>query len=322
MKFRDETRYESVDHEIDGVTHPVRRKVTERVPVLPRDWDAIATRVAVGVVLMLTAVAVTWSTVSIGGLLGGGVGYAAATVFDLSWLTVLLLEWLSRFDAGKRQFPRRAGWLLVVLAAGAIGWHGAIEGSLPLAVVGALVSVIGKLLWLAVFKHIDREIGEDDAAWMSAEISRINAQEAIAGVRLRAAAAEERSVIRLLQAERMRAELASLRVPKTDPDALVAAAIEHAPDVSGQGDEHARDMSGQAEEHESYVALTSADSVRTRDSVASLARLQVEAGATDGEAVSAIIAARPDTSPDTALRSIRRARKALVATDNGQGGYL
>lgn len=219
MKYRTERRERLITRTIGGTTHHIPETFTEQVPVMPRDWDTIATRTAAGIVLTLTAVAVTWSTVSIGALLGGGVGYAAAGIFDLSWLTVLLLEWLSRFNQDKRRFPRGAGWLLVLLAAGAIFWHGMLADSVALAVVGAAVSVVSKILWLAVFKHIDRPISKTDAAWLAAEESRLSAQEAVATVRLRAAAAEERAALRLLQAEQIRHQIASLSAPDTSsPD--------------------------------------------------------------------------------------------------------
>lgn len=211
MKYRTEHRTRTVPHTIGGTTHLIEETYTERLPVMPRDWDAVATRAALGIVSTLTVIAVVWSTVSIGGLLGGGVGYAAAAIFDAAWLTVLLLEWLARFDASKRAFPRAAGWALVVLAAGAIFWHGLLAGSVAMAVVGAMVSIVSKTLWLAVFKHIDRPINAADAAWMAAEESRLSAQEGVATVRLRAAAVEERAALRLLQAEQIRAQLAPVR---------------------------------------------------------------------------------------------------------------
>lgn len=305
MKFRSETRTRMVERTINGITHDVQEKYAEQVPVLPRDWDAVAVRVAAGIVLALTAVSVTWSTVSIGGLLGGGVGYAAAAIFDLAWLTVLLLEWLARYSAAKRAFPRRAGWALVALAAGAIAWHGVLAGSVALAVVGAAVSVISKLLWLAVFKFIDRPIGKLDAQWLAAEESRLSAQEAIATARLRAAAADERVTLKLLAAERVRADLAAL-------SGAAPVTVEQLETVSG----HAPSIET---EHGASTPLSSADNVRTPDltapSIAELARAEVAAGLGDKEAAAKILSLRPDTSPDTVLRTIRRERKRT-------GGYL
>lgn len=312
MKFRDEIRTRLVDRTIGGVTHQVPERFTEQVPVMPRDWDAIATRAAASIVLALTAVAVTWSTVSIGALLGGGVGYAAAGIFDLSWLTVLLLEWLSRFNQAKRRFPRAAGWLLVLLAAGAIAWHGALAGSVALAVVGAAVSVISKLLWLAVFKHIDRPISEADAAWLAAEESRLSAQEAIATVRMRAAAAEERAALRLLQAERIRTGLQE--VTGSHP-----AAVEQAANTAEQ-------LPAVEAEREPSVPLISASkgasvAEQAVPSIASIARQKVSEGLPQDQAVSAVLAQLPGANKDTVRIAVGREMRKQ-ARQSGTGLYL
>lgn len=105
MKFLNEVRTRMVDRTIDGTTHQVPEPYTVRMPKLPRDKDTMALVGVSGLVLALTLVAIVWSTVSIGRLLGGGVGYAAGAVFDIAWLSVLVLEYLARFDPAKRSFP-------------------------------------------------------------------------------------------------------------------------------------------------------------------------------------------------------------------------
>ncbi|MFE6744165.1 hypothetical protein [Streptomyces sp. NPDC057686] len=199
--FKDEVL---VPHERDGVTHMVKEQVSRRVPVLPRDLDSLGLKAAGGLVLALTLVTVAWSTVSIGNLLHGGVGYAAAGMFDTAWGVCLLLEWLGRFDPGKRAFARKLGVVLVLITMGALFWDGLLAGSVALAVVGAMVSLIAKVLWLGVFKHIDRELSDADQQWVQAEISRANAQLAVAGVRRQAARAEARAAMELMAAERER----------------------------------------------------------------------------------------------------------------------
>jgi len=196
VKFRTETRRRPVEHTVDGITHTINQPYTQRVPVLPPDWDSRAIKAASALVLALTVVAIVWSTVSIGQLLQGGAGYAAAVLFDVSWLTVLILEWLGRFDPAKRKFARNMGFVLVGATAGAIFWDGMLRGSTALAVVGAAVSVIAKLLWMAIFKHVDKPLSDEDRQWVDAEISKANAKLAVAGVRRRVAAAEE--ILRLL----------------------------------------------------------------------------------------------------------------------------
>jgi hypothetical protein len=150
------------------------------VPAAPRDWDVISTRVAVGLVLTLTAVAVAWSTWSIGALLHGGMGFLAALVFDLSWATCLIMEWKARFDHGKRAFPRRLGWVLLVVTMGAIFWHGAPDWRL--ATVGALTSAMAKALWLGIMKHIDRELSQLDRDDLADRLSKAYVRQAVAAV--------------------------------------------------------------------------------------------------------------------------------------------
>src|SRR5512134_1263374 len=109
MRFKTETRTRKVTIAIDGHEEEVEQRYEEHVPVLPRDWDDISTKVGFGLVGALTLISVVWSTVSIGSLLGGGVGFMAALLFDVSWATCLLLEWKSRYDSSKRGFPRMLG---------------------------------------------------------------------------------------------------------------------------------------------------------------------------------------------------------------------
>ncbi|MGH7733384.1 MAG: hypothetical protein ACREOE_06700, partial [Gemmatimonadales bacterium] len=179
------------DHTVEGITSEIPRTREVPVPVLPRDWDTISTRVATGLVMALTLVSVVWSTWSIGSLMGGGLGYGAAVVFDLAWAVCLILEWKARFDPAKRTFPRRLGWLLLLATMAAIAAHGLVENNVGMALAGAAVSLFAKVLWLGVMKHIDRELSPDDQAWVTAQISAANAKMAVAQVRRQAARVED-----------------------------------------------------------------------------------------------------------------------------------
>jgi len=300
VKFREETRKRTVPRTIGGITNDVTESYKVRVPVLPRDLDQLAVRAAGGLVLALTVVAIVWSTISIGSLLGGGVGYAAAVLADLSWLTVLVLEWLARFDPAKREFPRKLGWLLVAFAAGAIFWHGMLAGSVALAVVGASVSVVSKLLWLAVFRFIDRDLSEADQQWVAAEISKANAQLAIAGVRRQAAAAEARARLELLAAERTLSELDQLTEQSENTTELVAEPV-----TAGRPP----------------VQLASPNPVREPaepvPSIAALARQHLTAGASPTEAAQQILRRVPDANTASVQATVRRERNRLQSN-----GYL
>lgn len=306
MKFKEETRWRLVDRTVDGVTHQVRQRYTEPVPVLPRDWDQVAIRGAAALILALTGIAITWSTISIGALLGGGVGYAAAALFDVSWLTVLVLEWLARFHPGKRRFPRALGWLLVALAAGAIFWHGADEGSWGLAVVGAAVSVVSKLLWLALFRHIDRELTAEDQEWVRLELSAANAKLALASVRRQVARSEVHAAAELLAAERVRA--AFPQGMPTDLSNNVQEVPAGEPAAVGSTGEHDANT---GPEPGPNTGLNRANTVHAlpAPSIAELAREQITAGAQDRDAVTAILCALPGANADSVAATVRRERR-------------
>ncbi|MFJ7590098.1 hypothetical protein ACIQZO_22475 [Streptomyces sp. NPDC097617] len=301
MKFLEEVRTRMVDRTIDGTTHLVPEPYTVRTPKLPRDKDAVALVGVSGLVLALTLVAIVWSTVSIGQLLGGGVGYAAGAVFDIAWLAVLVLEYLARFDPDKRQFPRKVGWLLVLVAAAAIFLHGWQAGSWPMAAVGAAVSVVSKCLWLAVFKHIEKELNPGDAAWVAAEMSKAGAKLAIAGARRQAAKAEVAARLELLAAERDLNEIAGL-------DHLPAAAKITAEQVREHGE--TVDIM-----HGSPAPLNRANTVREpveqTPNIAHLARVELTAGASKQEALEAILARVPDAKQTSVEATIRRERNKL-----------
>ncbi len=287
MKFKEEIRKRLVDHTVDGVTHKIEKPYTQRVPVLPADWDSRAIKAASTLVLTLTTIAIVWSTVSIGALLHGGVGYAAAALFDISWVTVLLLEWMARFDPGKRAFARNMGFVLVAVTAGAIAWHGALLGSVALAVVGAVVSVIAKLLWMAIFRHVDKPLTPEDRQWVDAEISKANAKLAVAGVRRRVAVAEVQARAEILAAEKLLGEL--------DDDANKLDVIQL--------------------ETETTPPLASPNTVRKQVepalSIAELARQQVTAGASNKTAAEEILRLRPDANPESVQATVRREARRL-----------
>jgi hypothetical protein len=201
VKYRLKTEHYTEPHTREGITVPIRKTRLVEVPALPRDWDTTAVKTATALVMLLTTFAVVWSTWSIGSLLHGGIGYVAATVFDIAWAVCLILEWMARFDRTKRAFPRGLGWVLLVCTMAVIFWHGLILGSVSMAVAGAMVSAFAKLLWLGVMKHIDRKLSPEDEQWVAAQISAANAKRAIAGVRRQVARDEHRAALELLAME-------------------------------------------------------------------------------------------------------------------------
>ncbi|MFJ8628962.1 hypothetical protein ACIRD3_39780 [Kitasatospora sp. NPDC093550] len=199
MNYRIEKRQVQAVH-ANGT--PITRTEEVRVPVLPRDWDQIAIRAVVTLVLALTLVSVTWSTVSIGSLLKGGVGYAAASIFDVAWAVCLILEWMARYEPRKRAFPRSLGWGLLVATMLSIGAHGVLMmHSWAAAIIGAGVSLFAKVLWLGVLQHIDRDLSADDQALVAAEKSRAYTALALASTRRQVRKVEQNAAAELLAME-------------------------------------------------------------------------------------------------------------------------
>lgn len=300
MRFRTETRTRTVRRTLDGITNEVPEEYTVRVPRPPADWDAIATRAAVGLVLALTAVAVVWSTVSIGELLGGGVGFAAAVLFDLAWAVALLLEYLARFDPAKRTFAKRLGWALLSITMGAILWHGLKAGDVALAVIGAAVSLVAKVLWWGVMRFIDRDLSAADRAWVAAEISKANAKLAVAGVRRQAARSEARAAAELLAAEHTRAEFSELlaaAAPAPEPEALPSRdeALERAVSALRQASElAAADPAGEGQDRAALLVEEALDTARA----AGVSAREVYDTDRARRALATMAAARAETSGD------------------------
>ncbi len=361
MKFRTEHRERTVPVTRDGITNDVTEQYKVRIPKLPTDWDAVAVRVAVAVVLGLTAVTVAWSTISIGALLGGSIGYAAAGVFDAAWLVNVLLEYLSRFDPAKRAFSKRLGWALLVATMGALFWHGLLSGSVALAVVGAAVSLFAKVLWMGIMRFINRDLSTRDAQWVAAEVSKANAQLAIAGVRRLVARSENRAALELLAAEQTRNEVAQWlgqgTAPAVESAPAPALSAEQAPAVSApapapaevgpavrQDSEDVRPPVGNplfkapapvADVRPDTIDVRPAAPVATGQtltdtpraaSVAAAVRTLLAQGVTDPQVVTATVPALVGKAvrPDTVQREIRRQRPAeqpAPATEH-TGNYL
>ncbi|GAA1557257.1 hypothetical protein [Streptomyces globosus] len=302
MKFLTETRHRLVPRTIDGVTNEVPEPYTVRVPKVPMDKDRAALVAVGGLVLALTLVAIVWSTYSIGQLLGGGPGYAAGAVFDVAWLSVLLLEWLARFDPAKRAFPRKVGWGLALVAAAAIFLEGLLAGGWQMAVVGAAVSIVAKVLWWAVFKHIDKDLAPADAAWVAAEMSKANAKLAIAGARRQAAKAEVAARLELLAAERDLSELSGLDHSMGTNEVITA---EH----DANGDPNF--LHNIREVEPLNRANTVREPVEQGVNIAHLARVELKAGASREEAIEAILAKVPQAKQASVEATVRRERNKL-----------
>ena len=203
MKFKTHTRVVPGEYDKDGNT----RKVVEKAPILPPDWQTIALRSAVSIVLTLTLIAVGWSTWSIGELLGGGIGYGAAVIYDMGWAIALILEYLARYDKNKRGFPKKLGWALLVITMGAIFWHGIERESIAMGIFGAGISLFAKLMWMGVMKHINADLTDRDRDYLAEMTSKAKTQAAIAQVRRTSSRIEQHAELERLAMEREKLQM-------------------------------------------------------------------------------------------------------------------
>jgi len=218
MKFKNVTRRVAGTYTRDGVTIPRTREESVQVPALPRDFNAIALRVAVGVSLALTAAVIVWSTVKIGGLLHGGVGYVAAGIFDIGWLMALLLA-------------DRLGMWMLIATMGALFWAGMDAGSVAMGVVGAAVSLFAKAIWVGVMKHINADLSDDDRAWLAAQISDAQTKAAVAQVRRQTAKIEAAATIQMLAMEHEVAQVRTAFGLDTETTAVQTEVVESSPSL-------------------------------------------------------------------------------------------
>jgi hypothetical protein len=325
----------------DGSTFQTSTETTfAPVPVPPKDWDLISTRIAVGMVLMLTLVAVAWSTWSIGALLHGGIGYLAAIVFDLSWGTALILEWKSRYDEDKRTFPVILGWVLLAVTMGAIFWNALPD--LRYAVVGAVVSGVAKILWLGIMKHIEVKLKTKDRddladrrskaavglafASVDRQVMRTNAHTAAVRLSLEQGRPETLHLVAegTDEAELERAGRQLIEQAHRDDAAPEAARLSRKVDLLSKTIEQMAEQIASTPDHDrEHAAITAGTIASTGDhdvlnraitdrdqpSISELARQMIAITASNTDAVAKVLAVVPDANPQSVGAAVRRERR-------------
>ncbi|MEU9516592.1 hypothetical protein [Micromonospora sp. NPDC048169] len=114
-----------------------------------KSLNAVQTGVLWGLPIALTALAVAWTLVAVGGLLTtqapAWVAYSAGALFDLVWVSAMLHERAHRRSASASRTPALLGWLLLAVSVAAVLVHGLTATTVPIAVIGAVIPVLGKL---------------------------------------------------------------------------------------------------------------------------------------------------------------------------------
>lgn len=218
MKTRTIERTRLVPHTVNGKTEMVLERYTVDVPVPPRDWDRTVLTAVTATAGLLVAVAVVWSTASIGDLLArvtiAPAAYAAAIAFDLAWILCMAVEWLARYDPARAALARNMGHGALAVAMVAVGAHGWLEGQRAIGLIGAVVSGIVKTLWTVVLRHHAKPLDDKTQQW-------VDKQRAEAGGEL-AMVAINRELTRargMVAAEAYALEAASPEAPEPSPEA-------------------------------------------------------------------------------------------------------
>ncbi|GAA2199894.1 hypothetical protein [Streptomyces bangladeshensis] len=152
---------QTVTENVNGVTVDYEIPDTTTPPRLPFNLDATLRRLLFVFAITMTAGAILWGTVAIGGMLQllapAWAAYLVAGVFDAGWAACLIAEWLLRYDSTRAQAPRNAGVAMLVVSMAAIITHGSLAGSWGwiVGIVGALVSAAAKGVW-AIGMHTIR----------------------------------------------------------------------------------------------------------------------------------------------------------------------
>lgn len=114
-----------------------------------KSLNAVQTGVLWGLPIALTALAVAWTLVAVGGLLAtqapGWVAYSAGALFDLVWVSAMLHERAHRRSASVSRTPTILGWVLLAVSVAAVLVHGLAATTVPIAIIGAVIPVLGKL---------------------------------------------------------------------------------------------------------------------------------------------------------------------------------
>ncbi|MFE7933380.1 hypothetical protein ACFU6S_32605 [Streptomyces sp. NPDC057456] len=158
-----------------GETKMVKREWTEDVPRLPLNLDLLYVRAAVCVAVLLTGVAVVWSTMAIGRQLGHLVpehpdmGYLGAGAFELPWVTCLAISWVLRNQPDKAKPVNVAGWVGLGIVVAAIILDGYRVDAIEVGVLGAFVSVVAKGLWWVIIGLFHVELDDDRAGWLNSK---------------------------------------------------------------------------------------------------------------------------------------------------------
>ena len=170
VRYRKEKRTRNVEVTVRGRTRVVPQEYTVLVPAPPRDLDRVWLRVVIGGAVLFTAIAVAWSTASIGDLLSRLttplIAYFAASAFESVWVLCLIVEWVMRRQPDRARVAQVIGWAGLVVVVAAVVVHGFNVHEVAAGIVGGFVSVVAKSLWWVVFRIFHVQLSDLGVAYL------------------------------------------------------------------------------------------------------------------------------------------------------------
>lgn len=178
---------QTITENINGVT--VDYEVPDTTPAPPRlpfNLDALLRRLLFTFAVLMTAGAIVWGTVAIGGMLQmlapAWAAYLVAGVFDAGWAACLIAEWILRHDSKRATLPQKAGVAMLAVSMAAIIIHGSLTGPWGWAVgiIGALVSAASKGVWAIGMHTIRIKLEPKYEAYLRARQQQAGTEQALA----------------------------------------------------------------------------------------------------------------------------------------------
>ncbi|MGW1532313.1 GIY-YIG nuclease family protein [Streptomyces aureus] len=229
--FRRATR--TVTEVVHGV--PVEYDVPDETPMprLPFNLDSMLRRILFAFAVAMTAVAIVWGTVAIGGMLAllapAWAAYLVAGVFDAGWAACLIAEWILRNDSTRANAPRKAGVAMLAVSMTAIILDGHRHNAILVGIVGALVSAAAKGVWAIGMHTIRIKLAPKYEAYLRARQQQVGTEQALALGERDLALTQDRTVKLHLALEARRPSAPAIEQVAAEETRAVEAETEAAP---------------------------------------------------------------------------------------------
>ncbi|MGW6391158.1 hypothetical protein ACWFR1_11775 [Streptomyces sp. NPDC055103] len=200
VKYRKVRLYREETTVIDGVPSTRRVGYDGWKPVPPREWDELILRGVTGIAVGFMGMAVVSGTASIGGLLDplvpSVIAYAAGSVFAISWLYCVAIEWLNRTAPERARPAKIAGWFFLVLSMCAVAAYGHTLSQPWAGGFGACIDLVAKGASWLLLREYAVPLDAGVAHWVNEQEQKLAGRALLAGRvrRLNRRAAYQRAV--------------------------------------------------------------------------------------------------------------------------------